>query len=115
LESIRERAIRIGFRWKDELPMKIVPIGENVMVKRMAPEVVTAGGIVLPDTAQEKPWQGRVLSVGDGRLLPDGRRIPHQVSEGDRVLFGRYAGTEVVVNGEDLLIMNETDILAVVP
>jgi chaperonin GroES len=95
--------------------MKIVPIGENVMVKRLEPESVTAGGIVLPDSAKEKPWEGRVLSVGDGRLLRDGRRIPHQVSEGDRVLFGRYAGTEVVVDGKEVLIMNEKDILAVVP
>jgi len=95
--------------------MKIVPIGENVMVKRLEPETVTAGGIVLPDSAREKPWQGRVLSVGDGRLLPDGRRIPHQVNEGDRVLFGRYAGTEVLVDGKAVLIMSEKDILAVVP
>jgi chaperonin GroES len=95
--------------------MKIVPIGENVMVKRLEPEAVTAGGIVLPDSAKEKPWEGRVLSVGDGRLLPDGRRIPHQVSEGDRVLFGRYAGTEVLVDGKEVLIMNEKEILAVVP
>jgi chaperonin GroES len=93
--------------------MKIVPIGENVMVKRLEPETVTAGGIVLPDSAKEKPMQGRVLSVGDGRLLPDGKRIPHQVSEGDRILFGRYAGTEVVVDGKELLIMSEKDILAV--
>lgn len=94
--------------------MKIVPIGENVVIKRIEADAVTAGGIVLPDTAQEKPWQGRVLSIGDGRQLPDGTRAAHQVSEGDRVLFGRYAGTEVVVNGEDLLVMSESEILAIV-
>jgi len=94
--------------------MKIVPIGENVVIKRIEPESVTAGGIVLPDSAKEKPWQGRVLSVGDGRILADGKRIPHQVSEGDRVLFGRYAGTEVMVNGEELVIISEKEILAVV-
>jgi chaperonin GroES len=95
--------------------MKIVPLGANVVVKRLAAEDVTAGGIVLPDAAQEKPRQGRVLSIGDGRLLADGNRARHQVSEGDRVLFGSYAGAEVVVNGEEFLIMNEDEIMAVVP
>ena len=94
--------------------MKVEPIGANVVVKRIEAEEVTAGGIVLPETAKEKPQQGRVLSVGDGRMLPDGRRVAHQVSEGDRVIFGSYAGAEVVVNDEDLLIMNEDEILAVV-
>ncbi len=95
--------------------MKVVPLGEKVVVKRLEAEEVTAGGIVLPDTAKEKPQQGRVLSVGDGRLLGDGTRVAHQVSEGDRVLFGSYAGTEVVVDGEELLIMSEDEILAIVP
>jgi chaperonin GroES len=94
--------------------MKVVPLGENVVVKRLESEEVTAGGIVLPDTAREKPQQGRVLSVGDGRLLCDGTRARHQVSEGDRVLFDSYAGTEVVIDGEELLIMSEDEILAVV-
>ena len=94
--------------------MKLVPIGEKVIVKRLDAEEVTAGGIVLPDSAQEKPQQGRVLSVGDGRLLPDGNRAPHQVSEGDRVLFAKYSGSDVVVDGEELLIMDEAEILAVV-
>ena len=94
--------------------MKLVPLGEKVVVKRLEAEEVTAGGIVLPDTAKEKPQQGRVLSVGDGRLLADGSRAPHQVAEGDRVLFANYAGTEVVVDQEELLIMDENQILAVV-
>ena len=94
--------------------MKIVPIGANVVVKRLAAEEKTAGGIVLPDAAREKPRQGRVLSLGDGRLLPDGARVRHQVNEGDRVLFNSYAGAEVEVNGEELLIMSEDEILAVV-
>jgi chaperonin GroES len=93
--------------------MKVVPLGANVVVRRLAAEEKTAGGIVLPDAAREKPRQGRVLSVGDGRLLPDGTRVRHQVHEGDRVLFSSYAGAEVEVNGEDVLIMNESDILAV--
>jgi chaperonin GroES len=95
--------------------MKIVPIGENIVVKRLEAEEVTAGGIVLPDAAKEKPRQGRVLSLGDGRLLPGGARAAHQLSEGDRVLFDHYAGTEVRVNGDSLLIMREDEILAVVP
>jgi chaperonin GroES len=93
--------------------MKVVPLGANVVVKRLNSDEMTAGGIVLPDTAKEKPVQGRVLSVGDGRLLPDGTRARHQVSEGDRVLFSKYAGSEAVVNGEELLIMSENDILVV--
>lgn len=94
--------------------MKLVPLGEKVVVKRLEAQEITAGGIVLPDTAQEKPQQGRVLSVGDGRLLADGSRAGHQVVEGDRILFSDYAGTEVVVDGEELLIMDEQEILAVV-
>ena len=95
--------------------MKLVPLGANVVVKRLPADEVTAGGIVLPDAAQEKPRQGRVLSIGDGRLLANGDRARHQVSEGDRVLFGSYAGSEVMVNGEEFLIMDEDQILAIVP
>lgn len=94
--------------------MRLVPLGEKVVVKRLDAEEVTTGGIVLPDTARTKPRQGRVLSVGDGRLLADGSRAGHQVAEGDRVLFTDYAGSEVVVDGEALLIMDEHEILAVV-
>ena len=94
--------------------MKLVPLGEKVVVKRLDAEETTAGGIVLPDVAQEKPQQGRVLSTGDGRLLSDGSRAKHQVADGDRVLFASYAGAEVVVDGEELLIMAEDEILAVV-
>jgi chaperonin GroES len=94
--------------------MKLEPVGEKVVVRRLAAEEQTSGGIILPDAARKKSLQGRVLSVGDGRLLPDGTRAPHQVNEGDRVLFDIYAGTEVKVNGEKLLIMSEDEILAVV-
>ena len=93
--------------------MKLVPLGEKVVVKPADAEDVTAGGILLPDTAQEKPQQGRVLSVGDGALLPDGSRAQNQVSEGDRVLYGRFAGTKVMVDGQELLIMDEAEILAI--
>jgi len=79
----------------------------------MEAEEVTAGGIVLPDSAREKPQQGRVLSVGDGLLMPDGTRAQNQVSDGDRVLFSSYSGSEVIVNDETLLIMSEDEILAI--
>ncbi len=93
--------------------MKVEPLGSNVVIKRLDSEETTAGGIVLPDSAREKPKQGRVLSVGDGTLLADGNRSPHQVKEGDRVMFSSYAGTEIVVDDEELLIMAESEILAI--
>ena len=93
--------------------MKVVPIADKVVVKRLSAEETTAGGIVLPDSAKEKPQQGRVLSVGEGARLADGSRAEVQIGEGDRVLFTSYAGTEVEVDGQELLIMNEADILAI--
>ena len=94
--------------------MKVVPLNDKVLVKRLEAEDKTAGGILLPDTAKEKPKQGKVLSVGDGKLLENGKRATFQVKEGDRVLFTSYAGTEVNIDGKEYLIMNEDDILAVV-
>jgi len=94
--------------------MKVVPLNDKIVVKRLEAEEKTAGGIVLPDSAKEKPKQGKVLSVGDGKLLDSGKRAPFQVKEGDRVLFTSYAGNEVTVDGEEYLIMSEDDILAVV-
>ncbi len=93
--------------------MRIEPLGDKVVVKRVEPEETTAGGIVLPETAKEKPQQGRVLSVGQGPMLSDGTRAKPQVAEGDRVLFTSYAGHEIEVDGEELLIMRESDILAI--
>jgi chaperonin GroES len=93
--------------------MKVVPLGDKVVVKRLPSEAKTAGGIVLPDSAKEKPQQGRVLSVGDGRLMKDGTRADCQVQEGDRVLFTTWAGAEIKVDGDELLILSEEDILAV--
>ena len=93
--------------------MRIEPLGDKVVIKRMEAEETTAGGIVLPDSAQEKPQQGKVLSVGNGKLLQDGSRSKLQLGEGDRVLFSSYAGTEIEVDGATLLIMSESDVLAV--
>ena len=94
--------------------MTVVPLNDKIVVKRLEAEEKTAGGIVLPDTAKERPQQGKVLSLGDGKRLDNGRRASFQVKEGDRVLFTSYAGNEVTIDGEELLIMTEDDILAVV-
>lgn len=94
--------------------MNIVPLNDKIVVKRLEAEDKTAGGIVLPDAAKEKPKQGKIVSLGDGKLLENGKRAQFQVKEGDRVLFTSYSGTEVTVDGKELLIMTEDDILAVV-
>jgi len=93
---------------------KLKPLNDKVLVKRLEAEEVTKGGIVLPDTAREKPKEGRIVALGDGKLLDDGKRALFQVKTGDRVLFSSYAGTDVKVEGEEYLILSEDDILAVV-
>ena len=93
--------------------MKIIPLGDKVVVKHLEAEETTAGGIVLPEAARERPAEGRIVSIGSGHTLADGRHVGLQVNEGDRVLFSSYAGTEVAVDGAELLILNEGDILAV--
>jgi chaperonin GroES len=93
--------------------MKVVPIGDKVVVKRLEAAGTTPGGILLPDSAREQPREGKVLSVGDGKLTADGKRAQPQVSEGDRVLFSSWAGSEIVVDKQELLIMSEEDILAI--
>jgi len=94
--------------------IKIQPLGDRVMVEREEAEQRTAGGIVLPDSAQDKPARGRVVSVGDGRLLDDGTRKPLQVKKGERVLFSSYAGETFKLGDRELLLMREEDILAVI-
>jgi chaperonin GroES len=93
--------------------MRLQPLGDKIIVKRMEASETTAGGIVLPDAARERPQQGRVLSVGDGRRLADVIYSPPQVQEGDRVVFSSYSGAPVVVENEELLILREDEILAV--
>ncbi|HZN59217.1 MAG TPA: co-chaperone GroES [Planctomycetota bacterium] len=93
--------------------MNIRPLNEKIVVKRVEAEEKTKGGIVLPDTAKEKPKEGVVISLGSGKLLESGDRAKFQVKEKDRVLFSSYAGTEVKIDGQDYLIMNEDDVLAV--
>ena len=94
--------------------MALKPLADRLIVEALDAEETTAGGIVLPDSAKEKPKQGKVLSLGEGKLLDNGKRAHFQVKEGDRVLFTSYAGNEVTIDGEEYLIMTEDDILAVV-
>jgi chaperonin GroES len=93
--------------------MKVKPLHDRVLVKRIDEEEKTAGGLFIPDTAKEKPLQAQVIAVGAGKLDKDGKRIAMDVKSGDRILFGKYAGTEIKVDGEDHLILREDDILAV--
>lgn len=94
--------------------MKIRPLHDRVIVRRMEEERTTAGGIVIPDSATEKPIQGEVIAVGKGKILENGDIRPLDVKAGDKVLFGKYSGTEVKVEGEELLVMREEDIMGVV-
>ena len=94
--------------------MKIRPLHDRVIVKRLEEERVSAGGIVIPDSAAEKPVQGKVVAVGKGKILEDGNVRPLDVKVGDKILFGKYGGTEVRVDGEDLLVMREEDVMAVI-
>jgi len=93
--------------------MKIRPLSDRLVVKRTAEEEKTKGGIIIPDTAKEKPLEGVVIAVGSGAILKNGKVVPLDVKTGDRILFGKYTGTEVKVDGEDLVLLREDDVLAV--
>ena len=94
--------------------MKVKPLNDRVLVKRLEEMQVTKGGIYIPDTAKEKPVEGQVISVGPGKVNDQGNRVPLNVKAGDKILFGRYAGSEIKVEGEDYLMMREDDILAII-
>jgi chaperonin GroES len=94
--------------------MKLKPLHDRIVVKRLEEEEKTAGGIIIPDTAKEKPQQGKVMAAGDGKFRDNGTRSPLDVKVGDRILFSKYAGTDIKVEGEELLIMREDDVLAIV-
>ena len=94
--------------------MKVRPLKDHVLVSRVKEEERTKGGIIIPDSAKEKPMEGKIISTGDGKILEDGTKVPLDVKEGDRVLFGRYAGTEIKIEGEEYLIMREDDILGII-
>jgi chaperonin GroES len=93
--------------------MNLRPLQDRIIVKRLEEENVTAGGILIPDTAKEKPQRGEIVAVGKGKTADDGKLIPMDVKVGDKVLFGKYAGTEIKIDGTDYLIMREDDILGV--
>ncbi|MHB1420221.1 MAG: co-chaperone GroES [Bacillota bacterium] len=94
--------------------MNVKPLGDKVVIQVLASEEKTKSGIVLPDNAKEKPQEGKVVAVGNGRILENGEKVPMEVSVGDKVIYSKYAGTEVKFDGEEFLILNERDILAVV-
>ncbi len=92
--------------------MKIRPLQDRILIQRIEEEEKTAGGIIIPDSAKEKPQEGRVIAVGKGKVLDNGQIAPLEVAAGDRVLFGKYAGTDVTLDGEDYVILREEDVLA---
>jgi chaperonin GroES len=110
-ESIQNVKETIG---KGGKPMKVRPLHDRVVVKRMEEKEVVRGGIVIPDTAKEKPQEGEVVAVGSGKKKDDGGRVAMDVKVGDRVLFGKYSGTDIKIDGEEFLMMREEDILGIV-
>ena len=94
--------------------MKLRPLQDRILVQRVGEETTTKGGIIIPDTAQEKPAEGKVVSVGNGKIGDDGKRVALEVKKGDRILFGKYSGTEVKISGEEYLIMREDDVLGII-
>jgi len=98
----------------EEVLMKLRPLHDRVIIKRLEAETKSAGGIVIPDTAAEKPIKGEVVAVGSGKILEDGKVRPVGVKAGEKVLFGKYSGTEVKVDGQELLVMREEDLMAVI-
>jgi chaperonin GroES len=97
-----------------DLKTKVKPLGDRILVRRVEEDEVQRGGIIIPETAKEKPQQAEVLAVGSGRVNDEGKRIPLEVKAGDRILMGKYAGTEVKLDGEECLILREDDVLAVI-
>lgn len=94
--------------------MNLTPLHDRIIIKSSKPEEITKGGIIIPDTAKEKPMQGEVIAVGNGKITEDGKVMPLQLKAGDKVLYGKYAGTEVTVDGEDFLMMREADVFAII-
>jgi chaperonin GroES len=94
--------------------MKIRPLHDRILVQRVEEEKTTKGGIIIPDTAKEKPIEGKVIAAGNGRVGDDGKKIPLEVKKGDRILFGKHGGTEVKIEGEEYLIMREDDVLGII-
>jgi len=96
------------------MSLKLKPLGDRLIIKAVEEESTTTSGIVLPDSAKEKPQKGEVLAIGDGRVDDNGKRVPLDVQTGDHVLYSKYGGTEIKVDGDDLLVLRESDVLAIV-
>ena len=94
--------------------MKLRPLQDRILVQRVEEETTTKGGIIIPDTAKEKPAEGKVTAVGNGKIGEDGKRVALEIKKGDRILFGKYSGTEVKISGEEYLIMREDDVLGII-
>ena len=94
--------------------MKLKPLQDRILVQRVEEETTTKGGIIIPDSAKEKPAEGKVIAVGEGKVADDGKRVALEVKKGDRILFGKYSGTEVKIDGEEYLIMREDDVLGII-
>ena len=107
-------ALNLSRRWQGDLTMKFRPLHDRVVLRRLEEDERSSGGIIIPDTAKEKPMQGEVLAVGSGARNESGEITPLDVKAGDRVLFGKWSGTEVKIDGEELLIMKESDIMGVI-
>jgi chaperonin GroES len=94
--------------------MKLRPLQDRILVQRVEEETTTKGGIIIPDTAKEKPAEGKVVAVGNGKMGDDGKRVALEIKKGDRILFGKYSGTEVKIEGDEFLIMREDDVLGII-
>jgi chaperonin GroES len=111
--SLKQKMLK-KYSSKEEIPMKFKPLNDRVIVIRMEEEQKSAGGIIIPDTAKEKPQQGKIVASGPGKIDDNGKRIPLEVKKGDRILFSKYAGTEIKIDGVEHIFMKEDDILAVI-
>ncbi len=113
-QEAKETTIQQDVREKEEVSMQITPLGDRILVKPLEAEEKTKGGIILPDTAKEKPQEGRVVAVGKGKVLDDGKVQPLEVKPGDKILYGKYSGTEIKLEDDEQLIIKEEDVLAII-
>ena len=113
-QEVKETTIQQGVQGKEEVSMQITPLGDRILVKPLEAEEKTKGGIILPDTAKEKPQEGRVVAVGKGKVLEDGKVQPLEVKPGDKILYGKYSGTEIKLEDDEHLIIKEEDVLAII-
>ena len=113
-QEVKSEITQQDVQGKEEVSMQITPLGDRILVKPLEAEEKTKGGIILPDTAKEKPQEGRVVAVGKGKVLDDGKVQPLEVKPGDKILYGKYSGTEIKLEDEEHLIIKEEDILAII-